>query len=312
MDENSHPAATHVGGEVMPGCRRGLSLLELLVAVAILAVLVGLTAAAVQRVRGSAAKAACQNHLRQIGLGLTNHHATHGRFPVGHTDRDEPGSFALRGWMVPLLPFVDQPAVWEQAVHAAKTHPEKFSDSPPHPFDTPIAVYGCPADGRVRDKVFAREKRWVALTSYLGVAGTRNVRRDGVLFTGGSVRVTDITDGASNTLAVGERPPSPDMWVGWYAGYGVDFAGTADTILGVRERATPDYERILDCGPGSTSFRPGRFDAMCDVMHFWSPHPGGANFLFADGAVRFLPYSAADVMPALATRAGGEGAAPPE
>ena len=269
--------------------------------------------ATVQRVRGSAAKAACQNNLRQLGLGLNNYHAAHGRFPVGATSRDQPGSFARRGWLVPLLPFVDQSAVYEQYVAAAKSHPHRFSESPPHPFATPIPTYGCPADDRTRHAVFAREKLWVALTSYLGVAGTRNSRRDGVLFTGGVVRMAEITDGSSNTLAAGERPPSPDMWLGWwYAGYGVDFSGTADTVLGVRERASPNYPMMPDCGSGSTSFRPGRMDAMCDAMHYWSPHPGGGNFLFADGAVRFLAYSAADVMPALATRAGSEAAVVPE
>ena len=44
----------------------------------------------------------------------------------------------------------------------------------------------------------------------------------------------------------------------------------------------------------------------CDSLHFWSPHPGGANFAFADGSVRFLSYSADTILPALATRAGGE------
>lgn len=44
----------------------------------------------------------------------------------------------------------------------------------------------------------------------------------------------------------------------------------------------------------------------CDVFHFWSPHSSGANFLFADGTVRFLGYDAVDVLPALATRAGGD------
>jgi prepilin-type processing-associated H-X9-DG protein len=48
------------------------------------------------------------------------------------------------------------------------------------------------------------------------------------------------------------------------------------------------------------------------MFHFWSPHPGGANFALADGSVRFLPYAANDVLPALATRAGGEVAAVPD
>ena len=49
-----------------------------------------------------------------------------------------------------------------------------------------------------------------------------------------------------------------------------------------------------------------RHDNQCDMFHFWSPHPGGAHFAFADGSVRFLAYSAEPIMAALATRAGGE------
>jgi prepilin-type processing-associated H-X9-DG protein len=44
----------------------------------------------------------------------------------------------------------------------------------------------------------------------------------------------------------------------------------------------------------------------CDMFRFWGLHAGGSNFLFADGAVRFLTYNAAPLLPALATRNGGE------
>ncbi|MBI3407848.1 MAG: DUF1559 domain-containing protein [Planctomycetes bacterium] len=60
------------------------------------------------------------------------------------------------------------------------------------------------------------------------------------------------------------------------------------------------------CPPGPYSFSPGSLTEQCDMFHFWSLHSGGANFAFADGSVRFLSYSAAPIMPALATRAGGE------
>ena len=63
---------------------------------------------------------------------------------------------------------------------------------------------------------------------------------------------------------------------------------------------------------GGVRFGPGRIDNGCDSLHFWSLHPGGANFLFVDGSVRFLRYSAAPILPALATRASGEPVAIPE
>lgn len=121
------------------------------------------------------------------------------------------------------------------------------------------------------------------------------------------MRFTDITDGTSNTLLVGERPPSKDLWYGWwYAGFGAGGNGTADMVLGVRENIPPGDAFIPDCGGLPARFAPGRIDNMCDAFHYWSLHSGGANFLFADGSVRFLAYSADAVLPALATRAGGE------
>ncbi len=151
----------------------------------------------------------------------------------------------------------------------------------------------------------------VAFTDYLGVEGINQNRKDGVLFLDSTVRFADITDGTSNTLAVGERPPSTDGWYGWwYAGWGQNQDGSADMVLGVREK---NYSaRAASCPIGPYEYGPGRPDNMCDTFHFWSHHPGGANFLFADGSVHFLPYSARAVMRALATRAGGEAVLPPE
>ncbi len=281
--------------------------------VAIIGILTGLTLSAVQRVRASAARLQCQNHLRQIGLGLANHHAAHGHLPPGVTLKEEPDTFLYMSWGVHLLPSIEQESVWRQSIEAARTRAYDFTRSPPHPFTTVIPIYGCPADERVGQTVLARGHLPVALGSYLGVAGTQHAQRDGSLFRDSHIRFTDMTDGTSNTLLVGERPPSPDLVFGWwYAGWGVDQWGTAETVLGVRERATPNSLEIPDCGRGFTRFQPGRLDNTCDVMHFWSLHAGGANFLLADGSVRFLTYSTDPLMPALATRAGGEVASVPD
>ena len=66
------------------------------------------------------------------------------------------------------------------------------------------------------------------------------------------------------------------------------------------------------CPPGPYHFVEGRFTEQCDLFHYWSPHPGGANFGFCDGSVRFLAYSADPILPALATRAGGEAVTVPD
>lgn len=151
-------------------------------------------------------------------------------------------------------------------------------------------------------------RRSLPNTSYLGVLGRNGFRNDGALFADSKVTFADIRDGQSNTILIGERPPSSDFRIGWwYRGWGASKDGIGEMILGVRERNfSADYKA---CPPGPYSFVRGDLKNPCDTFHFWSLHPGGANFAFADGSVRFLSYSADAILPALSTCAGGESAA---
>ena len=119
--------------------------------------------------------------------------------------------------------------------------------------------------------------------------------------------MAQVTDGTSTTLMVGERPPNPDLFLGWwYAGMGQDFTGSGDTVMGVQEKNTGGHPGII-CPFGAYQFGPGGISEPCAAFHYWSLHFGsGANFLFADGSVHWIPYSAASIMPLLASRAGGE------
>jgi prepilin-type processing-associated H-X9-DG protein len=136
-----------------------------------------------------------------------------------------------------------------------------------------------------------------------------------------ATRFGDITDGTSNTLMIGERPPPTDMVFGWaFAGYGNSGDSEGDVVLGVSERnQQPTYD-LFDpnnqpCSPGSADpnsplawkIQPGSIFNECDVLHFWSLHAGGVNFAYADGSVHFLNYNMSPILQrAMATRNGGE------
>jgi prepilin-type processing-associated H-X9-DG protein len=283
----------------------------LLVLIGIIAVLLALILSAVQRVRDSAARVQCANNLRQIGLALHAYHDSQGRLPPGVSFRNGADPYPFMSWLTRILPYVEQSPLWAQAQRAYSENPSFFA-SPPHLLATPVRLFGCPADPRTLQVGFAGEARLpVAFTAYLGVEGRNQYRKNGVLFLDSQVRLGDITDGTSNTLMVGERPPSADGVFGWwYAGEGQAMDGSADMVLGVRER---NYYFVNVCPPGPATFGPGRVSNQCDALHFWSLHlGGGANFLFADGSVHFLPYSTATLMSSLASRAGGEAVTLPD
>jgi prepilin-type processing-associated H-X9-DG protein len=285
--------------------RSAFTLIEGILVIAITMVLIALLLPAVVAVRARAAKFQCSSNLRQIGIGLANYHSAHGRFPPG-VRMSSTDPFPDLTWLARILPHVEQDALWKVTVEAYGST-KNITMAPPHPLSTVVSLYVCPADARVATPALTRKKLTVAFTSYLGVSGTTSASKDGTIFLDSTVRVTDITDGTSNTLLVGERPPSADFWYGWwYAGIGTGNGG-ADMILGVRDTAPMNDPFVPDCGGTPEHFGPGRINNMCDTFHFWSLHPGGgANFLFADGSVRFLAYSADPLMTALATRAGGE------
>jgi len=183
-----------------------------------------------------------------------------------------------------------------------------FTDNPPHVgLSITINQFVCPTDGRIDSARLIPEFKFsVAFTSYLGVQGQNYQSFDGVLYMDSRIRISDITDGTSNTLLIGERPPSSDLHFGWwYGGVGQDGTGSCDEFLGVAD-LDANYTVTSKCPKGPYEFSPGKIDDLCDKYHYWSLHAGGANFACADGSVHFLDYSAASVMRALASRAGGE------
>jgi prepilin-type processing-associated H-X9-DG protein len=202
---------------------------------------------------------------------------------------------------------------------------------PNGPFGLVDRVFCCPSDSRMLQPVWFGYYS-VAYSSYLGVngidlwawsttpSGPQDLRGvmvptnkyDGATgypeFAASSqgTQLKEITDGTTYTLLVGERPPDRSMDWGWCYGCatGQDLEGTLDATLGVNEVNLPQ-SGMNACPPGR--FGPGSIDNPSDQFHFYSLHPGGANFLFADGHASFLRYNIGDeVMRALATMSGGE------
>ncbi len=286
--------------------RRAASLVELLVAVGVLAVLTALLLPAVQKVRGAAVRADCGNRLRQLALAAHAHHDRAGALPAGCTPA---GPMRWATWLTRLLPDLGREAEWGEARVDYALLPSPFA--PPHRnLARPVDAFRCPSQSVLVLETLAGRR--AAVTTYLGVTGEFRPGRPGpagplpgAFGVGRGVRLAEVTDGLSATLLAGERPAGADPHLGWwYAGVGQAGDGSADALLAVHESARSP--RLDACPAGQYRFGDGDPADPCDLLHFWSSHAGGAHFALCDGSVRFLSYAADPVLAALATRAGGE------
>jgi prepilin-type N-terminal cleavage/methylation domain-containing protein/prepilin-type processing-associated H-X9-DG protein len=322
--------------------RSAFTLIELLVVISIIGILMALLLPAVQAAREAARCTYCVNNMKQLAIGMHNFHDTYGRFPSAHQigmdwysnykrERPPGGLFSngypkegpLWSWAMRITPFIEMQNLHDAANINEWPWWQKFPDG------TDVVAYKCPTfvcptdtrgenEWTVENKL-TNEQHVASLTSYLAVSGRNQFLeaggQDGIVYVNSGVRIASITDGTSNTLLIGERTSSNNLQYGWqWAGAGDHpVFGATDVVLGVFERpekpnATPDY------------YRPGKLDDPQDLhrYHFWSLHPGGANWAMADGSVRFIEYSAGGpqgtlgqpyaptIIGALATRAAEE------
>jgi prepilin-type N-terminal cleavage/methylation domain-containing protein/prepilin-type processing-associated H-X9-DG protein len=294
--------------------RCAFTLIELLVVVAIVAILIALLIPAIQKVRAAAANAQCVNNMKQIGLALHGYHDVFGCLP-------SPAPPLIYGWMYQILPYIEQEDLYKLGQFDGTPYWQKAPTTIVPDYLCPFEPRGYASGVSYGDVGVNNAPVDCAMTSYLGVLGKifdRAAQHDKVQVTGPfggvsdfflgpswrRIRIADITDGVSNTVMVGERPPSPDNTFGWWA-----FLDIYDNTLWAIGEPPP----LVTGGPTGSPcparsyFSPGDVNHPCDVDHFWSFHEGGGNWLLCDGSVRFMTYSAGTtVIPVMATINGGE------
>jgi prepilin-type processing-associated H-X9-DG protein/prepilin-type N-terminal cleavage/methylation domain-containing protein len=302
--------------------RAAFTLIELLVVIAIISVLFGLLLPAVQKVRGTAARLSCQNNLKQIGLGLHNHHNTHNAFPPGYLAAGPYQDGATDtapgwAWAAFLLPHVEQGNLYEQL-----NFNQPVQNSPG--IQSLLKVYLCPSDltpttaFSVVD-AFDNLIASAAPSSYAACVGgdesdTCGPGGRGVFYRNSRTRLGDVTDGTSSTILVGERAwgNANGIWAGAVSG-GVIRRGQHNPCPGSGAAWYPAATLVLAHAHlnNPTSDTDGGLD------DFSSLHTGGSNFLFADGHVAFVRSISGDLpnggytadslaFQALGTRANGE------
>jgi prepilin-type N-terminal cleavage/methylation domain-containing protein/prepilin-type processing-associated H-X9-DG protein len=306
--------------------RRAFTLIELLVVIAIIAVLIGLLVPAVQKVREASNKAQCASNIRQIALAVHHYQFAKRRLPVSqYGDYTAPTAFGgpyensmSWSWLASLLPYLEQNNVYTAGGLPTSRLDQSSATA------VMIPIFLCPSETasgvgpQPERSHYMRTGLIVGLTNYKGVQGANFcwspwvnpgtngnscepwAEGDGIFYPMNwqrPLRITDIKDGTSNTLMIGEDTWMPDVPGPFRYGKGYAWCHAVETCLTC---AIPPNNRPLGGGEFAS-------DDWINLHGFKSQHPGGVQFALADGSVRFISDNIAlGLYRALATIKGGE------
>jgi len=296
--------------------RPGFTLIELLVVIAIIGVLIGLLLPAVQKVREAAARIKCQNNLKQIGLALHSYHDTHRRFPKGAQNDYLPWGPPRTTWSIWIYPYLEQEPAYNKfdpslgSAAQISWYNNANSIGPNSATAAVVPAFYCPSDGL---GVVTRTvpQGTYSFSNYLGFFGDISygkgipgaappVNKRAAFGLNYGARLTDFTDGTSNSMMVGEYlrglpeytntadlPGNDFRGVIWSDQAGYSQIYTALTP----NNSSPDmlypqgycYNRPELNLPCATAAGPD--DHMAGSR---SRHPRGVNVVFADGSVHFI------------------------
>ncbi|MGE3803095.1 MAG: DUF1559 domain-containing protein [Gemmataceae bacterium] len=286
-----------------PGSQhRAFTLIELLVVIAIIGILIALLLPAVQKVRESAKRMRCQNNMRQVALALHNHHETRGYFPHGTYNRiDDSGGNPQnrRCWFHDIMPFIEQSNVyqrfdaWMASGKSALTFPDidiasfpmmMCSSDPTSPKHH--TFWG---DGGNKTQGFSGNYVVNAGNGYFnpgGPDGSYNL--NGLFYAKSMTRISDITDGTSNTAMVSEIILSPDVTDHDIRGryFNPTHSGVAFSTRLPPNTPVPDQFNWCSAKPVPQA--PCTYTGTNIFVLPRSYHPGGVNLALADGSVRFV------------------------
>ncbi len=289
--------------------RLAYSLIELFIVMAICSILLALILVAVQHTRHTVARVSCASQLRQLAMAIHMYHDTHHHFPPGCSYPRTPNAvdyFPGMSWHTSILPYIEMHSLAVLAQTAYQNDPRGYTS--PHAMlcQTIVPEFLCPAESRRISRYPEIHATW-AHTSYMGIAGSSRHSFDGIFLINQHVKISQVSDGTSTTIMIGERPPQPDgTFSGWYSLEGHTICPLSQ-ILGADDPILPgSIKNGCQFPPIPIPLRPGNTLTDCHYGHFWSLHSGGANFAFADGSVRFISYSVGTIVASLATRDAGE------